>query len=321
MRAEESQGKSFYDLKAAVHRRDSPTLLDFLCRRFRYFSREQWRARIEQGKIFVNEKPARPDQVLGPRDWVSYRTSAWVEPEVKTDYRVLLEDECLLAVSKPAPLPVHSVGRYFQNTLMALLRKERGREATLKLVHRLDSETSGVVLLAKHPRWLKSLQRDWAEGRVRKEYAALVFGCFPKEVRRVEAPLALGSGRVRIRARVDLVRGKSAVTEFEAHAWKKEVSWIWARPLTGRTHQIRAHLEALHHPIVGDKLYSGSEETFLHFRRFGWTPWLEERVWLRRSALHLTRLVFPHPAAKKEVVVEDPLPEDLKRFWKNLPTA
>lgn len=318
MGPEASEEKAFYDLKAAVHRRDSPTLLDFLCRRFRYFSREEWRARIEQGKIFVNEKPARPDQVLGPRDWVSYRTSAWAEPEVKTNYRVLLEDECLLAVSKPAPLPVHSVGRYFQNTLMALLRKERGREAALKLVHRLDSETSGVVLLAKHPKWLKNLQQSWAEGRVWKEYAAIVFGRFPHGERRVEAPLASGSGRVRIRARVDVVRGKPAVTVFEAHAWKKNFSWVWARPLTGRTHQIRAHLEALHHPIVGDKLYSGSEETFLHFRRFGWTPWLQERVLLRRLALHQARLAFPHPRTQKEVVVEDPISEDLRSFWEGL---
>ena len=99
---------------------------------------------------------------------------------------------------------------------------------------------------------------------------------------------------------------------------KGPFSLIEVRPLTGRTHQIRVHLEHLGHPIVGDKLYSGDDETFLHFYEHDFDEWLQERVLLPRAALHAYGLEFTHPVTGERVSFQDPLPEDLSEFWNGL---
>lgn len=310
-----------YQLKTSVRRPDSPTLLSFLTARFRYLDEQAWVERIRDGRVRVNGRTADPTDRLGKGDWVTYTTEGWEEPPVNTDVKVLHEDAEMLVLSKPAPLPVHGIGRYFQNTLMAHLRRERGREAVLHLAHRLDRETSGVLLLLKDRRLLGPFQRLWALGGVRKEYRALAFGAFAHSRRLIEAPLGVRPGRIRIKLGVDPVRGRPSVTEFERlgvrtlPGGKGKVSLLAVRPLTGRTHQIRAHLEALGHPLVGDKLYSGTEETFLHFREKGFTPWLAARVGLPRTALHAFRLSFRHPFTGEERTFEDPPPRDFAEFW------
>ena len=95
-------------------------------------------------------------------------------------------------------------------------------------------------------------------------------------------------------------------------------SLVEAKPLTGRTHQIRVHLEHLGFPIVGDKLYSGDDETFLHFYEHDWDDWLKDRVILPRTALHAFRLEFTHPQTAQRVSLEDPMPEDMSAFWASL---
>ena len=112
--------------------------------------------------------------------------------------------------------------------------------------------------------------------------------------------------------------GQASITEFEGLEVKNGHSLVQARPMTGRTHQIRVHLEHLGYPIVGDKLYSGDDETFLHFYENDWDEWLQKRVILPRAALHAYRLEFTHPEKGDRLFFEDPLPEDLTVFWKSL---
>lgn len=298
------------------------TLLDFLSGRFTYLDREAWTLRVKRGQVKVNRKTALIGMILKSGDAVSYSTAAWVEPDVNTAYRILYEDDSLLAIGKPAPLPVHATGAYFQNTLVALLRKDRPETRDWRLVHRLDSETSGVILMAKTQQALRSLQLQWETRSVEKTYLALVFGRFARERRTIEAPIGQPAySRIRIKLAVDPVHGKHAATDFERLGIRGDYSLLQVRPRTGRTHQIRVHLEALHHPIVGDKLYSGEEDTFLRFMAEGWCEAVKERVLLPRLALHAHRLLFKHPEDGRSMTIEDPLPPDLQAFWDSLQDA
>ncbi len=306
-------------LSSRIHDKSSETLLGYLTRKFRYFDSSAWAERIADGRVTVNERQASAGQLLKRGDTIAYATGAWSEPPVNTDYRILIEDDVLLALSKPAPLPVHSIGAYFQNTLMSLLRRDRPEARDFNLVHRLDSETSGVLLLCKKRELLKGLQDSWKAGVVHKEYRAIVRGDFKPDERRVEAAIgrALNS-RIRMKLGVDHVRGRESVTEFTVLGRRGGFSLLAVKPVTGRTHQIRVHLEALGYPIVGDKLYAGDDSIFLEWLEQGWTDRLQSRLHLPRMALHACRLEFPHPTDGRTMVVEDPLPGELAEFWDNL---
>ena len=314
-------------LVSQITQKSSQTLIEFLSGRFTYLSPEEWQGRIRDGKVKVNGLQSSENQPLRAGDEVAYTTNSWEEPEVNPNYRVIYEDGALLVISKPAPLPVHAIGAYFRNTLTQLLRKDRPEAKDFHLVHRLDSETSGILVMAKDKKHLKTLQEKWgAKGLVAgesvsvvKTYRAIVFGKFQEGSIRLEAPIGPKKGsEVRMKLAVVREGGQASVTDFELLETKGNFSLIRAKPLTGRTHQIRVHLEHLGFPIVGDKLYSGKDETFLHFYEHGWDDWLKERVILPRLALHAFGLEFPHPVTGKKMFFEEPLPEDLSGFWKAL---
>lgn len=306
------------ELKTVIKNKSSQNLLDFLSRRFHYLTPTQWRERILDGRVTVNERAASEGQPLRAGDVVRYWTTPWAEPEVRRDYRVVYEDSTIFVVSKPAPLPVHAIGAYFQNTLLSILRKDIPEAEAYQLVHRLDAETSGLLLLVKDKNLVYPFQKQW-EGDVRKNYRAIVFGAFSSTQKRLDAPIGRNQeSAVRMKLKVDREKGKPSVTEFELLETKGNFSLVEARILTGRTHQIRVHLEHLGHPIVGDKLYSGSDETFLHFYEKGWDEWLQQKVILPRMALHACRLEFTHVKTGEKMVFEDPMTEDLMAFWNGL---
>jgi 23S rRNA pseudouridine1911/1915/1917 synthase len=330
-------------LTSYISQKSSLSLLQYLVKRFAYHSEAEWKERIETGKVLVNDHAASEGQPLRAGDEVAYTTSAWEEPPVNPNYRVIYEDEVLLAVSKPAPLPVHAIGAYFQNTFMSLLRRDRPEAQDYHLAHRLDSETSGVLLLAKDKPTLTSLLRQWDQGKVQKTYRAIVFGIFPEGETRFDAPIQDAKGGViRMKGGIDVEKGKPSITDFKLLEVKSEspmlnfprplrervrvrgdvdsndFSLIEVHPITGRTHQIRVHLEHLGFPIVGDKLYAGNDEVFLHFYEHDFDDWVRAQVLLPRTALHAYRLELTHPATGKPLVLEDAWPEDLKTFWDGL---
>jgi RluA family pseudouridine synthase len=212
-------------------------------------------AGVVRGKDHIVRAGERVLQVFAPE----------IEPEVSTDIRVLYEDEALLVVNKPAPLPMHSGGRFHRNTLQNFLNLACAPFPP-RPVHRLDANTTGVVLFARTRHFCRVLQREFIEGRVEKRYLAGVSGHPVNDTFSCDAPVSSENGAMGTR-RIDEDDGLSARTEFSVLERRADgTSLLEARLFTGRTHQIRLHLNYLGHSVLGDPSYpadgfAGSTQT------------------------------------------------------------
>lgn len=236
------------------------------------------------------------------------------EPDVPRHFGVLHQDGQLIAIDKPAGLPVHATARYHKNTLTALLRDRYPQGQVPRLCHRLDRETSGVMLLARDRAAEVALKEALAARAVQKQYLAIVWGDLAA-TRTVDAPIGPHpeSGiRVKMCVRDD---GLPAVTRIEPLSRRGRYSLVAAWPKTGRQHQIRVHLEHIGCSIVGDKLYGPDPSLMLEHLETGWTEQLAAQLELPRHALHAASLTFVHPATQQALTVSCPLPEDLQAFW------
>jgi len=251
----------------------------------------------------------------------------WDENPVPTDIPILYEDEHILAVDKPANLPVHPTARYHKNTLIKMVQAARPGEF-VALGHRIDRETSGVLLLAKSLPCERSLKRQLADREgVEKTYIALTWGvprggpAGPDSRFRFECRMKLdmtSSYKVKMIAS-DAPDSLSAATCFEILAVKDAGGRRYARVRcdleTGRQHQIRVHLAELGTPIVGDKLYGPDEGLFGRSVDGGLTPEDLTTLEVPRHALHAHRMALQHPVTGARLVIESPLPPDLESFW------
>ncbi|MEN6331467.1 MAG: RluA family pseudouridine synthase [Smithella sp.] len=282
------------------------SLAGYCAERFTYLSREQWQKEISKGKLSLDGVPVSdPATTLKGNEMLAWDGSSIVEPEVDERITILYEDEWFVAVNKPGNLPVHPAGRYFNNTLVALMQERSGRK--VYPVHRIDRETSGVLLLAFDDKSAGSLSAALTQGS--KEYLALVQGAFPDKELIVDLPLGCDSeSAVRKKRRAWPEGTQSAVTRFQKILTAGDISLIRCFPETGRLHQIRAHLLSAGFPIVGDKLYGRDETAFLAFIEHGLTAELLERLILPRTALHAASLVFLHPQSKQKMIIRAPLP-------------
>lgn len=167
-------------LQILISKEDSGTRLDhFLSKKFTYHSRTVWQKEITEGRILVSSKTVKPGVSLKEGDLVSYHPIQKEEPTVRNDYKILYEDEFFVAVDKPGDLPIHPAGIYRKGNLLTFL-KESGRFIDLFTVHRLDRETSGVVLFAKNSEIASSLSKSFSLGNIQKYYITKVYGDFPK---------------------------------------------------------------------------------------------------------------------------------------------
>jgi RluA family pseudouridine synthase len=304
--------------------RSGRTLAEFLALRFRYLSPDTWRDRIEGGSVTLNGVPAEGESLVQTGDEITY-AFVHVEPTVDFRYDVLYESEALLGVGKSGNLPVHAAGVFIRHTLMATLAERYGR--SLFLVNRLDRETSGVVIVARHSDVARVLEAGTRGGAVTKVYLALLHGTLDTE-RACSGPIGRdpSSRAPRFRVAED---GKPAVTRFEPLASRassvpalrgEPVSLVRVRPETGRTHQIRVHARAIGHPIVGDKVYGTSAA--------GGGARADEDVRFRLSAeearlalgaprhlLHCSAIELPLPGTTQRLRVCAPLPEDFLEAW------
>lgn len=244
---------------------------------------------------------------------------------------VLHEDEALLVVDKPAGLAIHPTARYYLTTLTWAL-SERHRNAAGEKpdpAHRLDRETSGIIACGRAPVHTRRLKAAFAARQVEKAYLAVVEGS-PREDRfEVALPIAVGGGRVKVKARVDAA-GAPSLTSCEVVRRYQGATLLRCVPHTGRQHQIRVHLQAAGLPVLGDKLYGPSEEIFLRLAESGGSPappgmfddliTPEERGKLRlwRQALHASELTLPHPVSGELLRFESPLPDDIAALLETL---
>ncbi|MCK4513239.1 RluA family pseudouridine synthase [bacterium] len=291
------------------------TVLEFLCERFRYLPRELWETRIETGKIRLNGRTAGAEDVVDTDDEIEY-TIEIIEPTVDFAYDIIYTDDDILVVSKSGNIPVHASGKFIRNTLIARLRDDLGKD--LNLAHRLDRETSGLVILTRNVEAARAISAAFAGGAVSKTYLAIVRGCPSDVAFEIDAPLGrIGKQHPIPRSIIDRRNGKAARTSvrvIERLQGEQEFSVVEARPHTGRTNQIRVHLESTGHPIIGDKTYGLPATLLRKLVEDPESPEVLAHLVLPRHALHHASIAFEHPRTGERLELIAPLPADIADF-------
>lgn len=229
------------------------SFLEVLARRFPYQSAAQWTARILDGRVTLNGALVAPETLVHRGDLITSHITDYEEPAVPIDFREIVAHGDLALVHKPAGLPVHKTGKVFMNVLANLYRRFKGDDGWTPL-NRLDVETSGIVAFARGKESLRTFSPSNLGTVWTKSYLAVVDGVMESAMTH-DGPLAEWTEHpIRSRMRVH-PEGKPARTEFTPLAVREGRTLVLAKPVTGRKHQIRAHLADLGFPITGDKVY------------------------------------------------------------------
>jgi 23S rRNA pseudouridine955/2504/2580 synthase len=257
--------------------------------------------RLNKGRAQADSRVAEGDDVRVPPMRLPEPSSA--PPAPAREFPVLFEDEHLLAIAKPAGVAVHG-GSGVSSGVIEQLRSARPAARFLELVHRLDKETSGVLLLAKKRSALTALQDQFRSRDTGKIYSALVFGAWPDKLKVIDQALhkgldAQGERHVRVVA-ADHADGRRCITLVKVARRLQDTTLLDVTLKTGRTHQIRVHLASHGHPIVGDPKYGD----FARNKAFA----REHRV--ERMFLHARELAFDHPATRERITLTAPPPTE-----------
>lgn len=268
-------------------------------------SRAEIQRWIRQGHVLVNERPAKVSLKLKTGDEIRVEIPevqpSRLQPEA-IPLSILYEDEDLIAVDKPAGMVVHPAPGHDHGTLVhAILHhcpdlQGVGGEQRPGIVHRLDKDTSGIILVAKNDRAHRFLQDQFRARTIAKTYLALLIGQLEPRRGRIDAAIGRHPRRRKQMAILPAGQGRSASTSYEVIAYYGNASLVAAHPHTGRTHQIRVHFASLGHPVVGDTLYGPRRDSYHLGRHF----------------LHAHRLSFRRPSDQTLLTLESHLPPELQ---------
>lgn len=261
----------------------------------------------------------KPATIVAANEHYLIRRPAEPEPPCPRTFGVLVADPRCYVVDKPAGLPVHASAKFYFNTLTRVLAERFPDEPELQICHRLDRETSGCLVVARDRAAAAVIKQAFAtKDRVTKQYLAVVHGRPPWHLEHtIDLPLRVARpGDPTKLPHVRMLAGPGglpAITRVCVERSAMDYSLVRCTLVTGRQHQIRAHLAAAGFPIVGDKLYAHGDDAFLRFCSDGLVPELAALFVLPRHALHAARVTFPHPEGAA-IGAEAPLPDDLARL-------
>lgn len=308
----------------------------FLAQHLTWRSRTSIQALVKDRFVYVDAPT--PDRPQGTGEWTletrtgrKLRHGARVRIVIPEELRlpepegplgelvVLYEDDDVLAVDKPAGVPVHPSGRHVNDTLIQRVHARYAGDVVRhdgqpRLAHRLDRETSGVVLIGRHPEAHRLLRGQFERGEVDKTYLAVVSGVPRKDAGSITAPIGPSrTSSIRLKMAVD-EGGLPARTDWRVRERLARHALLECDLFTGRQHQIRVHLQHLGFPVVGDKLYGPDEQLFARAADGTLTTEDRARLELDRHALHHHRLALAHPRTGTRLVLESPLAPDLEAF-------
>lgn len=288
----------------------APRLDRYLAVQLADHSRSEIQRWIKEGLVMVNKRPVKASQSLEPGDEITLTIPEPPPTELLPEdipLVILYEDEDVIAIDKPAGMVVHPAVGHATGTLVhAILYHfpdiegvgEGGRPG---IVHRLDKDTSGIILVAKNPQAHRYLQAQFKARSVEKTYLALVHGHVSPRRGLIDAAIGRHPRHRQRMAVVSADKGREAQTEYEVQAFYGPTTLVAAHPLTGRTHQIRVHFASIGHPVVGDALYG---------RR--------DAYGLKRHFLHAHRIRFRRPSDEHIVDLVSPLPDELQSLLDKL---
>ncbi len=286
---------------------DGNTRLDlFLKKRLPELSRAQIQKAIREGLVLLNDRKARPGQRIRAGDRIELTLTEpgpedRLEPE-PVDFSIIFEDAHIIVLDKPSGLVVHPGAGVKRGTLVhgLLYRYPEmaavGSAARPGIVHRLDKDTSGVMVVARTPSAYQSLRQQFEERTIHKTYLGLALGRFKMKKGIIDLPLGRHvhhREKISVRTR----KPRVAITHYEVLTEFRETTLLALRPVTGRTHQLRVHLSATGHPLVGDTRYGGSSRQKSRYPRL---------------FLHSWKLRLKHPASGREIEFESPLTPELE---------
>jgi len=282
-------------------------------------SRSQIQKLIKAGQILVNGKKSNVHNFLKVGDLIKVTAAKEIkaltkekklEPNKKVKFKIVYEDDDILVIDKPAGLLIHPTEKMETDTLAngLLARypkiKNVGDDPLRPgIVHRLDKSVSGLMLICKTQKAFDYFKKQFQDRKVKKTYTALVYGTMERPEGTIDLPIARSVNKGRMAVKSQEQGGKEAITKYVVTKQFKNFSLLEVEILTGRTHQIRAHLNAIQHPIVGDKLY--------------WQKWVKEKLELDRPFLHSTILNFQNLDGQT-LVFKSKLPIKLQKIIKEL---
>lgn len=301
----------------------------FVQSQLRRTSRTRTQAILKRGAYSPEAKPLRANDRVRAEQAILLWRPPWDEDAGPADMPILYEDDHLTAVGKPAGIVVHPTARYYASTVVKRLEARRPGERVFP-AHRLDRETSGVLLLSRTPEADRRVKVQFeARDTVTKRYLAISWGRADRAAFRVDTPMTLDlDAKYKVKMRIAAPgEGLTAATDCEVLAERRSpatgraYTLIRCTLLTGRQHQIRLHLASVGLPIVGDKLYGPDDGLFARGVDDQLTPEDHALLELPRHALHAAELALDHPITGARLRIEAPLPQDLSAFWESLSPA